>query len=334
MDMTNGLDVRGRAIHDGELAAWLAEHSLGNRFGLAVVGTGATQGAKATALAIVAADGEGRYIDVDRLTPDDEAALASWLADPGPPKAIHEAKSAMHALAGRGWILRGVTSDTALAAHLLQPTKPGVGLNDLLIRHMRCALPVSQDSPVQALILRACAVLDLADVLDEELARSNAFVLLSRVELPLQRLQTELEITGVAVNRAALIAARGRAAVDELLDAIAADGRIHATSQFDLSSGPIREAFVAGDGFTDLMAARYRDYAADAVKTAIIDLDQSLTAAGLTSRLVLQAGNELLFEVASAERDEVEALVREQLGELGVSVGFGPNWAAAALASL
>lgn len=99
MDMTNGLDVRGRAIHDGELAAWLAEHSLGNRFGLAVVGTGATQGAKATALAIVAADGEGRYIDVDRLTPDDEAALASWLADPGPPKAIHEAKSAMHALA-------------------------------------------------------------------------------------------------------------------------------------------------------------------------------------------------------------------------------------------
>ncbi|MCV6967477.1 hypothetical protein H7J50_27295 [Mycobacterium intermedium] len=332
--MTNGLDVRGRAIQDGELAAWLAEHSLGNRFGLAVVGTGTTYGAKAVALAIVAADGEGRYIDVDGLTPDDEAALASWFADPGPPKAIHEAKPAMHALAGRGWTLRGVTSDTALAAHLLQPTKPGAGLNDLLIRHMRCALPASQDNPVQALILRACAVLDLADVLDEELARNGAFALLSRVELPLQRVHADLEITGVAVNRAALVAARGRAHVDELLDAIAADGRIHAASQFDLSSGPIREAFVAGDGFAGLMTARYGEAAVDAVKMAIINLDQSITEAGLTSRLVLLAGNELLFEVANGEPDELESLVREHLGELEVAVGVGPSWAAAALTSL
>ena len=57
-------------------------------------------------LAIVAADGDGCYIDTATLDPDDEAALASWLADPDAPKALHEAKLAMHDLAGRGWTLR------------------------------------------------------------------------------------------------------------------------------------------------------------------------------------------------------------------------------------
>jgi DNA polymerase I len=197
INVSIGFDVRGRALRDGELAAWLAEHSLGNRFGLAVVGIGLAYDSKAVAVAIVAADGDGRYIDTAALTPDDEAALASWLADPGPPKAVHEAKLTMHALAGRGWTLRGVTSDTASAAYLLRPEYPGLALNDLLVHHMRCALPAetierqqfssltnpdgASEQAVQALILRACAVLDLADLLDEELARIDSSSLLSRV---------------------------------------------------------------------------------------------------------------------------------------------------------
>ena len=40
------------------------------------------------------ADGDGRYLDTAALDPDDEAALASWLADADPPKALHEAKLA------------------------------------------------------------------------------------------------------------------------------------------------------------------------------------------------------------------------------------------------
>lgn len=335
MDISNGLDVRGRALQDGELAAWLAEHSLGNRFGLAVVGAGTAYGANAVALAIVAADGDGRYIDVAALTPDDEAALASWLADPGPPKAIHEAKPAMYALAGRGWTLRGVTSDTALAAQLLGSTEPSVALNDLLIRYMRCALPASVGTPVQALIMRACAVLDLADVLDEELARKDASSLLNRVELPLQRVQAEMEIAGVAVDRDVLAAARGRAAVDELLNAIAADGRIHTSLSVLLPSTPIREAFVAGDGFAELMSARYSECTVDTFKAAVLNVDQAIKAAGLTSRMLLQTGTELLFEVARGERDTLAALVCERMSDadrfdaaLEVSIGFGPNWAA------
>ncbi|OBF86107.1 hypothetical protein A5791_01260 [Mycobacterium sp. 852002-51163_SCH5372311] len=288
-NVSNGFDVRGRALQDGELAAWLAEHSLGNRFGLTVAGTGLGYGARAVVLAIVAADGDGRYIDAAALTPDDEAALASWLADPGPPKAVHDAKPATHALAGCGWTLRGVTSDTALAAYLLRPEHRSLALNDLLIHHMRCALPteaaalqqLSSPNPeaAPALILRACAVLDLADVLDEELARIDSSSLLGRLELPAQRALVDMETAGIAVDRTVLT--RIRDVVDEdtvggLLSSIASDGRIHATFHqtsgrlsssdphlHDITNHPragrqIREALVAGEGYAELMTAHYR----------------------------------------------------------------------------
>ena len=105
-EVDQGFDVRGGALESGELAAWLAEHESGKRFGMAVVGTHLAFDADATALAIVASDGDGRYIDTTTLHADDEAALASWLADAGQPKALHEAKLAMHDLEGRGWTRR------------------------------------------------------------------------------------------------------------------------------------------------------------------------------------------------------------------------------------
>jgi DNA polymerase-1 len=215
-EVEHGFDVRGKALERGELAAWLSEHSLGNRFGLAVVGTHLAYDADATALAIVASDGDGRYIDTTSLDPDDEAALASWLADPGPPKALHEAKLAMHDLAGRGWKLAGVTSDTALAAYLVRPGQRSFSLDDLSLRYLRRELradnPAQQqlsllddsdggdDQAVQTLILRAVAVLDLAEALDEELARIDSSSLLSRMELPVQRVLAEIEHIGIAVD--------------------------------------------------------------------------------------------------------------------------------------
>ncbi|OBB62297.1 DNA polymerase I [Mycobacterium sp. 852013-51886_SCH5428379] len=216
-EVEHGFDVRGRALEPGELPAWLAEHSLGSRFGLAVVGTHLAYDADATALAIVSADGEGRYIDTNTLDPEDEAALASWLADPGPPKALHEAKLAMHDLMGRGWTLNGVTSDTALAAYLVRPGQRSFSLDDLSLRYLRRELraesPEQQqlsllddnddgvdDQAVQTLILRAVAVLDLADALDQELARIDSSSLLTGMELPVQRVLAELEHVGIAVD--------------------------------------------------------------------------------------------------------------------------------------
>ncbi|MGX9791561.1 DNA polymerase I [Mycobacterium sp. MMS18-G62] len=215
-EVDQGFDVRGGALEAGELAAWLAEHSQGKRSGLAVVGTHLAFDADATALAIVTADGDGRYIDTATLTADDEAALASWLADPEQPKALHEAKLAMHDLEGRGWKLAGVTSDTALAAYLVRPGQRSFALDDLSLRYLKRELradnPEQQqlsllddtdgvdDQAVQTVILRASAVMDLADALDQELTRMECASLLGDMELPVQRVLAEMERAGIAVD--------------------------------------------------------------------------------------------------------------------------------------
>ncbi|MUL45185.1 DNA polymerase I [Mycobacterium sp. CBMA293] len=211
-----GFDVRGGLLEPGTLAAWLAEHSSGSRFGMAVTGTNKAFDADATALAIVSNSGEGVYIDTARLSSDDEAALASWLADPGPPKALHEAKLAWHDLLGRSWKLSGVTSDTALAAYLVRPGQRSFALDDLAVRYLGRELRAEgkeqqqlsllddpdevDDAAIQALIVRAAAVGDLADALDVELARIDSLALLGQMELPVQRALAEMEDAGIAVD--------------------------------------------------------------------------------------------------------------------------------------
>lgn len=216
-EVDEGFDVRGGALEPGTVGQWLAEHAGdGRRCGLAVVGTNVPYDGDTTALAIAAADGDGAYIDTATLTPDDEAALAAWLADHDKPKALHEAKLAIHDLAGRGWTLNGITSDTALAAYLVRPGQRSFTLDDLSLRYLRRELraetPEQQqlsllddtdgvdDQAVQTTILRAQAVADLADALDAELARIDSQPLLADMELPVQGVLAGMEAAGIAVD--------------------------------------------------------------------------------------------------------------------------------------
>jgi len=73
--------------------------------------------------------------------------------------------------------------------------------------------------------------------------------------------------------------------------------------------------------------------AADIIKVAMLDVHHALRAAGLASRLLLQVHDELVLEVAAGEREQVEALLREQMAgaadlavPLDVSVGAGATW--------
>ncbi len=77
--------------------------------------------------------------------------------------------------------------------------------------------------------------------------------------------------------------------------------------------------------------------AADLIKIAMLDVQRAITEAGLSSRMLLQVHDELVFEVATGEKDALEALVREQMGAaaelavpLDVSVGTGRSWHEAA----
>ena len=216
-EVEEGFDVRGGALEADAVGQWLAAHaSDGRRSGLAVVGTHLPHDGDATALAIAVADGDGGYIDTETLTPDDDAALAAWLSDPAKPKALHEAKLAIHDLAGRGWTLNGVTSDTALAAYLVRPGQRSFTLDDLSLRYLRRELRAetaeqqqlsllddidgTDEQAVQTLILRARAVADLADALDAELGRIDSTPLLGEMELPVQQVLADMEAAGIAVD--------------------------------------------------------------------------------------------------------------------------------------
>ncbi|QLL09719.1 DNA polymerase I [Mycobacterium vicinigordonae] len=216
-EVDEGFDVRGGALEPGSVRQWLDAHvGDGRRAGLTVVGTHLPHGGDATALAIAAADGDGAYLDTATLTPEDDAALAEWLADTDKPKALHEAKLAIHDLAGRGWTLAGVTSDTALAAYLVRPGQRSFTLDDLSLRYLRRELRAetaeqqqlsllddddgTDEQAVQTAILRARAVIDLANALDAELDRIDSTALLGEMELPVQQVLADLEAAGIAVD--------------------------------------------------------------------------------------------------------------------------------------
>jgi DNA polymerase-1 len=73
--------------------------------------------------------------------------------------------------------------------------------------------------------------------------------------------------------------------------------------------------------------------AADIIKVAMRNLHPAMKREAMSSRLLLQVHDELIFEVASGEESALEALVRAEMGQayplkapLDVNVGFGRTW--------
>jgi DNA polymerase-1 len=210
-----GFDVSGGLLGPDEVASWLAEHaSAGARVGLSVGGSWGRGTGVVTGLALAAADGAGGYLDPTALTEADDTALAGWLADPAATKAVHDVKGPMLAFAAHGWDLVGVTSDTALAAYLALPGQRSFDLGDLALRYLRRELRAEstgaggqlsldggdEQDAAAAQIVRARAVLDLAESLDADLERRGGTRLLKDVELPLVGLLATMERTGIAVD--------------------------------------------------------------------------------------------------------------------------------------
>jgi len=77
--------------------------------------------------------------------------------------------------------------------------------------------------------------------------------------------------------------------------------------------------------------------AADIIKVAMLNVEKAMRSENLSSRLLLQVHDELIFEIAKGEHEAMEALVRKQMGSafelkapLDVNIGFGKSWDLAA----
>ena len=210
---TGGFEVAGAALAPGEVAAWLAAHAHGV-VGIDPTGHWRAGSGDLTGLALAAADGAACWIDVTGISPADDTALATWLADPAAEKAMHDSKGPRLALWARGWELAGLVSDTQLAAYLLRPDQRVYDLADLTVRHLKRELAVTgsggdagdqlafsfDDTTGTDAMVRARAVIDLAVALEADLAERGGATLLREVELPLSRTLAEMERTGIAVD--------------------------------------------------------------------------------------------------------------------------------------
>jgi len=209
----SGFDLTTTRLEQGGVKAWLDEHARAGRAGVEVRGSWRAGTGDVRSVALAAGDGNAASIDADEITPEDDRALAEWFADATAAKVMHDAKGPMLALAARGWQLKGLVSDTALAAYLVRPDQRSYDLADLTVRYLKRELKqesgddgqlsfdaLAEDTSADTAMLHARAVLDLAEVLDTQVEEHGGSRLLAEVELPLVRCLARMEQTGIAVD--------------------------------------------------------------------------------------------------------------------------------------
>lgn len=210
-----GFAVDAVRLSGAGVAEWLDGHTTGVVTGVHIVGRWARGTGDAHGVAVAVADGAAGYVDLVGADEQALTALADWLADGSRPKALHDVKGPLLALAARGLPLRGFV-DTALAAYLCHPDQRGFDLTDLVLRYLgrelraeaedsgQLTLDTGGGDEAQDAMVRARAVLELSEVLDRELPECGASRLFDEVELPLVVTLAEMERTGIAVEATAL----------------------------------------------------------------------------------------------------------------------------------
>ena len=206
---TEGLDLADLDVSNEDLATWLANHSSA-RWGLFLTGDFAPGRGEVESIAV--ADQSGHVFSTVRsaLTPADEEALSTWLADPAQSKVCHGAKEYWHGLHGAGGFeLNGVVCDTVLAAYLLHPDQREYDLHDLALRYL--GVDIAEGSEMlpgfggaDGVAHAAAVVVPLSDALTEALKNQGEDGALLDLELAVSATLQQMEKTGIHVSEARL----------------------------------------------------------------------------------------------------------------------------------
>ncbi|MEH6378387.1 DNA polymerase I [Streptomyces sp. KLMMK] len=207
-----GAEVDGAVLGAGELAPWLAGHGS-VPLGVAVVDSWSLGSGRVAEIALATGEGPAAWFDPAELDEADERAFAAWSADAGAPKVMHDAKSAMRVFAEHGWIVEGVSMDTALAAYLVKPGRRSFALDALSVEYLgrelataaagdgQLAFGADEQAEADALMGRARTVLDLGAAFTTRLEEVGAAELMRNVELPTSALLARMERAGIAADR-------------------------------------------------------------------------------------------------------------------------------------
>ena len=201
--------IEVESLADGGWSAWL--DAAPDAVAVAIRGSWGAGTGTLDALALAGADGSAVATGPwSTLGDADREALSRWLGDAERTKVLHDAKGPLLALWAQGMDLRGVASDTALSAYLVQPGQRAGDLTGLCERYLGRAIAPGQggqlalDGGDEDLAAEAAAIGELAAVLDAQVEARGAGRLLSEVELPLERVLAGMERIGIAVDLAAL----------------------------------------------------------------------------------------------------------------------------------
>jgi DNA polymerase-1 len=131
------------------------------------------------------------------VSPDSEAnsVLKAALADKSIPKAIHDWKTAAHALVNID--VDGITHDSRLYSYLIDPTYSSHRLPDVALRYFNLKLGGS-------LAEAADITGRLTTTLRKEVEEAGLLKLYDEIDLPLVPVLTRMEKAGVAIDRTAL----------------------------------------------------------------------------------------------------------------------------------
>ncbi|HTI29310.1 MAG TPA: DNA polymerase I [Methylomirabilota bacterium] len=204
------------ARNDGdrvELEAWLAAH--GEEIGLGwAAGPGRTHDRVLLGIAMAGSDASSWYLPLD---PDaaDGAWLPRWFARDDRPLIGHDLKQLVVFLATAGITLRGAPFDSLIASYMLNPALRAQTLDDLAANRYGTELPprpVSGESGAEESVVarraagEALISLLLKPALESELGEAGLAALFNEVEMPLLPVLADMELAGVAIDRAALAA--------------------------------------------------------------------------------------------------------------------------------
>jgi DNA polymerase I len=123
--------------------------------------------------------------------------FAALLADPHRPKAIHDYKLALHALAPLNLAVAGPVHDPRLYSYLLNPTYSSHTLSEIALRRLNLKLSgnLAESADVTG---------RLATALAAEVAESNLTQLYDDIDLPLVPVLARMEQAGVKIDTATL----------------------------------------------------------------------------------------------------------------------------------
>jgi len=227
--------------------------------------------------------------------------LTSALSDGKLPKAVHDYKAAIHALAPLGVELSGVQHDTRLYSYLLDPTYSSHGLPEVALR--RCNLKLSGNLAESADITGR-----LATTLSREVEESGLQKIYEQIDRPLVPVLARMERAGVKIDTGTLALMSARLEWD--VDAKAKEICRQAGFEFNINS-PKQLGDVL---FNKLNLPKPVKYGKGKTMSTAVDVLEGLAEDHRVPRLVLEYRQ--LAKLKSTYVDTLPALLSPTTGRL------------------